>query len=52
MHARHQHPDPHDHRGRAGGNSPVGGGITYQSVPELEYDETWHKAEGMLRALR
>jgi para-aminobenzoate synthetase component 1 len=30
---------------------PVGGGITAQSVPELEYAETWHKAEGMLRAL-
>lgn len=30
---------------------PVGGGITAQSDPEREYEETWHKAEGMLRAL-
>lgn len=30
---------------------PVGGGIVAQSTPEGEYDETWHKAEGMLRAL-
>jgi para-aminobenzoate synthetase component 1 len=30
---------------------PVGGGIVADSVPEREYDETWHKAEGMLRAL-
>ncbi len=30
----------------------VGGGIVADSVPELEYAETWHKAEGMLRALR
>lgn len=29
----------------------VGGGIIADSVPELEYEETWHKAEGMLRAL-
>jgi para-aminobenzoate synthetase component 1 len=29
----------------------VGGGIVADSVPEKEYDETWHKAEGMLRAL-
>ncbi len=31
---------------------PVGGGIVADSVPEREYEETWHKAEGMLRALR
>jgi para-aminobenzoate synthetase component 1 len=31
---------------------PVGGGIVAQSSPEREYEETWHKAEGMLRALR
>jgi len=31
---------------------PVGGGIVAQSSPEDEYQETWHKAEGMLRALR
>jgi para-aminobenzoate synthetase component I len=31
---------------------PVGGGIVADSVPEQEYAETWHKAEGLLRALR
>jgi para-aminobenzoate synthetase component 1 len=31
---------------------PVGGGIVADSVPEREYEETWHKAEGLLRALR
>lgn len=30
---------------------PVGGGIVAQSDPLSEYEETWHKAEGMLRAL-
>ncbi len=30
---------------------PVGGGVVAQSVPENEYQETWQKAEGMLRAL-
>lgn len=30
----------------------VGGGIVADSVPEKEYAETWHKAEGLLRALR
>lgn len=30
---------------------PVGGGIIAQSDPVLEYEETWHKAEAMLRAL-
>jgi para-aminobenzoate synthetase component 1 len=30
---------------------PVGGGIVAQSDPRAEYEETWHKAEGMLRAL-
>jgi para-aminobenzoate synthetase component 1 len=29
----------------------VGGGITAQSDPREEYEETWHKAAGMLRAL-
>jgi len=29
---------------------PVGGGIVADSDPEREYDETWHKAEGLLRA--
>jgi para-aminobenzoate synthetase component 1 len=30
----------------------VGGGIVADSRPEREYEETWHKAEGLLRALR
>ena len=30
---------------------PVGGGIVAQSNPRHEYEETWHKAEGMLRSL-
>jgi para-aminobenzoate synthetase component 1 len=30
----------------------VGGGIVADSTPDKEYAETWHKAEGMLRALR
>jgi para-aminobenzoate synthetase component 1 len=29
----------------------VGGGIVADSIPRREYDETWHKARGMLRAL-
>jgi para-aminobenzoate synthetase component 1 len=31
---------------------PVGGGIVADSDPEGEYEETLHKAEGLLRALR
>jgi para-aminobenzoate synthetase component 1 len=31
---------------------PVGGGIVAQSNPRDEYEETWHKAEGMLQAIR
>jgi para-aminobenzoate synthetase component 1 len=31
---------------------PVGGGIVADSDPEREYQETWHKAKGMLQALR
>jgi para-aminobenzoate synthetase component 1 len=31
---------------------PVGGGIVADSDPLREYEETWHKAEGMLRALQ
>jgi para-aminobenzoate synthetase component 1 len=31
--------------------APVGGGIVAQSDPVREYEETWHKAEGLLRAL-
>ncbi len=30
---------------------PVGGGIVAQSDPAREYDETWHKAIGLVRAL-
>lgn len=30
---------------------PVGGGIVAQSDPAREYDETWHKAEGLLRGI-
>ncbi len=32
--------------------APVGGGIVAQSVPEREYEETWHKATGLIRALQ
>jgi para-aminobenzoate synthetase component 1 len=31
---------------------PVGGGIVADSDPEREYEETWHKAAGMVRALQ
>jgi para-aminobenzoate synthetase component 1 len=37
--------------GRGWWQFPVGGGIVAQSAPAMEYDETWHKAEGLLRAL-
>lgn len=37
--------------GRGWWQMPVGGGIVAQSDPDREYDETWHKAEGLLRAL-
>jgi para-aminobenzoate synthetase component I len=37
--------------GRGWWQFPVGGGIVAQSDPRREYEETWHKAEGMLRAL-
>src|SRR5262249_31633913 len=30
----------------------VGGGIVADSDPEREYEETWHKAEGLLQALQ
>jgi len=33
-------------------HAPVGGGVVAQSIPAREYEETWHKAQGMLRALR
>jgi para-aminobenzoate synthetase component 1 len=38
--------------GRGWWQLPVGGGIVAQSEPAREYEETWHKAVGMLRALR
>src|SRR5438552_9760226 len=31
---------------------PVGGGVVADSDPQREYEETWHKAEGLLRALQ
>jgi para-aminobenzoate synthetase component 1 len=37
--------------GRGWVQFPVGGGIVADSDPECEYEETQHKAEGMLRAL-
>src|SRR5258708_371991 len=30
---------------------PVGGAIVADSVPEQEYQETWHKAEGLLKTI-
>jgi para-aminobenzoate synthetase component I len=38
--------------GRGWVQFPVGGGIVADSDPEREYEETWHKAEGLLRALK
>ena len=38
--------------GRGWVQFPVGGGVVADSRPEQEYEETWHKAEGLLRALR
>ncbi len=37
--------------GRGWWQLPVGGGIVAQSIPEREYEETWHKATGMIRSL-
>jgi para-aminobenzoate synthetase component 1 len=37
--------------GRGWWQFPVGGGIVADSTPEQEYQETWHKAEGLLRAI-
>ncbi|MBN1908652.1 MAG: anthranilate synthase component I family protein [Pirellulales bacterium] len=37
--------------GRGWWQAPVGGGIVAQSVPQREYEETLHKAEGLLRAM-
>lgn len=38
--------------GRGWWQAPVGGGIVAQSDPRREYEETWHKAEGLIRALQ
>ncbi len=38
--------------GRGWMQFPVGGGIVADSTPEAEYEETLHKAAGLLRALR
>jgi para-aminobenzoate synthetase component 1 len=38
--------------GRGWMQFPVGGGIVADSTPEGEYEETLHKADGLLRALR
>jgi para-aminobenzoate synthetase component 1 len=38
--------------GRGWWQAPVGGGIVAQSDPRQEYEETWDKAEGLIRALR
>jgi len=38
--------------GRGWVQFPVGGGIVADSDPEREYEETLHKAEGLLRALK
>jgi para-aminobenzoate synthetase component 1 len=37
--------------GRGWWQLPVGGGIVAQSSPEQEYEETWHKAAGLVRSL-
>ncbi|MBN2023988.1 MAG: aminodeoxychorismate synthase component I [Pirellulales bacterium] len=38
--------------GRGWWQAPVGGGIVAESDPAREYAETWHKAEGLLRAMQ
>ncbi len=38
--------------GRGWWQLPVGGGIVAPSNPQQEYEETWHKATGLLKALR
>jgi para-aminobenzoate synthetase component 1 len=38
--------------GRGWVQFPVGGGIVADSVPAREYEETWHKAKGLLQALQ
>ena len=38
--------------GRGWWQMPVGGGIVAQSDPQREYEETWHKARGLIRAMK
>ncbi len=38
--------------GRGWWQLPVGGGIVAQSDPAAEYEETWHKAAGLLHAVK
>ena len=38
--------------GRGWWQLPAGGAVVAQSIPEQERQETWHKAEGMIRALQ
>jgi para-aminobenzoate synthetase component 1 len=38
--------------GRGWWQLPVGGGIVAQSDPRAEYEETWHKATGLIKALQ
>jgi para-aminobenzoate synthetase component 1 len=38
--------------GRGWWQAPVGGGIVAQSMPQREYQETWDKAAGLLRAMQ
>lgn len=37
--------------GRGWAQFPVGGGIVADSIPQHEYDETWHKAAGLIAAV-
>lgn len=38
--------------GRGWWQLPVGGGVVAQSDPRREYEETWHKARGLIQALQ
>ena len=38
--------------GRGWWQFAVGGGITLQSDPRAEYEETWHKAQGLIQSVR
>lgn len=38
-------------RSRGWVQAPVGGGVVVQSDPAAEYDETWHKAAGLIDAV-